>query len=294
MELAFNPGDPHRQQACATTGHGFDRTFIQAQHTFRVCGVERPELPCGKFPAWSCVEHGAHLAVVECGVDVLRCSEQHRHAAARRQASRRHLRSHAASAENAAVAGLDGFEVLAGSDFVDTHCPRLSRVAVIERIHVGEQHQRVRGDQRSDDRRQSVIITKPHLRGGNRVVFVDDRHRTHLTQPLECALRVAGALTRTGIGLGQQHLASRPAVARKRGAPHLSQVNLADRGCGLLRRQITRARLQPERDHAGGDRTGGHDNHVGTAGDACFDGVDDAVDFCWGYLPGVVDKRTGA
>ncbi len=66
--------------------------------------------------------------------------------------------------------------LLRSRDHRDAASARIVRMGVVERVHVGEQDQGVRVDHVGHQRGQPVVIAEPDLVGGDRVVFVHDRH----------------------------------------------------------------------------------------------------------------------
>ena len=128
--------------------------------------------------------------------------------------------------------------------------------ARVERIDVAEQHQQVRADQLAHQRREPVVVAEPDLMRRDRVVLVDDGKDAQTEQALHGALRVAARGRMLEVAGREQHLTGDDAVAGEALLIAVDQHVLADRGRGLLRRQVGGARVQLEIRHPGGDRAG--------------------------------------
>ena len=109
------------------------------------------------------------------------------------------------------------------------------RIAVVQPIHVGEQHQERGPDQVRHDGRQAVVVAEGGLQllDADRVVLVDDRDGPQFQQGEQgiAGVEVAGAMFEV-LG-GQQDLGGVMAVGRKRPLVGLDQQALADGGDGL-------------------------------------------------------------
>ena len=115
-----------------------------------------------------------------------------------------------------------------------------ARVAVVDAVDVGEQHQRVGAGDVRDQRGEPVVVAEPDLLGGDRVVLVDDRQHAEGQQPLDGLLGVAVVAAAGEVVGGQQHLADGDAVPGERVGVGLHQPQLPDAGRGLRGRQVAR------------------------------------------------------
>ena len=75
----------------------------------------------------------------------------------------------------------------------------------------------------------------------------------------------------------EQHLAHRAVVASKRRRVARQQQALADTRRGLLRSEIARTLLQPERFEPGGNRAGRDEHDLRPRAEPCCDRVDEGV-----------------
>ena len=239
------------------------------------------------------MEDGAYGGVVKRLPNIVRRGQQHRNAAARGQASSRDLRGHAASADLAAVASNDRLEVLTGAHLLHKLGIGLRGVLVVETVHVGEEEEGIRANQIGHKRGQAVVIAEMHLGRRDGVILINDRHRAQLTQAINGALSVAGAIALADVRRGQQHLPNGAVVAGKGHTPLVGEVDLAHRGSSLLGGEIGGARGQSQRAHARGYRTGGDDDDVRDI-HAGADGIDDLVDLLGRGHKVIAGERRGA
>jgi hypothetical protein len=187
------------------------------------------------------------------------------------------LARHPAAAEPGAARPADGQrgEVLRPADPLDQPRPRPARIAVVEPVDVGQQHQRVRPDEVRDERGQPVVVAEPDLLRGDGVVLVHDRDDAERQQPVEGGLRVAVVRAAHDVVGGEQHLADGPAVPGEGRRVPLHEQHLPDRRRCLLRREVAGPTGQPQRRQPGGDRPG-RDEHELAA--ALRQGVDEGVE----------------
>ena len=90
------------------------------------------------------------------------------------------LGHHAAASRRPARPGLPephAGEVGVAAHLGDQRAPAARRVAVVEPVDVGEQHEQVGVHQVGDQRGEPVVVAEADLVGGDRVVLVDDRQR---------------------------------------------------------------------------------------------------------------------
>src|SRR5690606_39642159 len=87
------------------------------------------------------------------------------------------LGDHAAGAHArlAGAADLDVGEVLGVPDLRYARGAGAGGVAVVDAVHVGQQHQQVGADQVGDEGGEPVVVAEADLVGGDGVVLVDDR-----------------------------------------------------------------------------------------------------------------------
>ena len=155
--------------------------------------------------------------------------------------------------------------------------PRPARVAVVETVHVGQQHQRVGADQVRHQRGQPVVVADPDLVGGHRVVLVHHRQHAQPEQPLQGALGVAVVRAADHVVRGEQHLADGLAVPGERRHRRPAPAAAARRGGGLLGGQVAGASGQPQRGQPGRDGARGHQHHLAAGRPARGQRVDQRV-----------------
>ena len=127
-------------------------------------------------------------------------------------------------------AELDADEVRRAAHVGEPPGARPARVAVVQRVDVGEQDQRVGVDQVGDQRREPVVVAEADLVGGHGVVLVDDRARCRAPAAgcrVRCALRWCDAAHHV-VG-GEQHLADPQAVPGEGGGVARDEHALPDR-----------------------------------------------------------------
>ncbi len=140
-------------------------------------------------------------------------------AAGRRHLGRDDLRAHPARAEPARRRRVD---VDLGEQRVVAHLAhelgaRHARVARVDPVLIGQQHEQPRAQQHCDLGGERVVVAEGDLVGRGRVVLVDDRDDAPAEHRLERRARVQVARARVDVGRGQEHLARR--AARPRAAP---------------------------------------------------------------------------
>src|SRR5690606_22308359 len=121
----------------------------------------------------------------------------------------------------------------------------LGGVAVVDAVHVGEQHQQVGVDQVGDEGGEAVVVAEADLVGGDRVVLVHDREGAHGEQLVEGAGGVAVVGAAAHVVGGEQHLADADAVAGEGGGVAGDEQALADAGGGLLAGEVAGRRASP-------------------------------------------------
>ena len=153
----------------------------------------------------------------------------------------------------------------------------LGRVAVVQAVHVRQQHAGIRESQVAYQSGQAVVVAEAHFRGSNRIVLVDNRHGLQLTQAVDGALGVACAVALCGVRSSKKNLADSTTVTGEATRPLLGQQHLADRRGGLLGSQVGGALGKLQRTHAAGHSTGRNDDEVGVARHARLQRVGDHV-----------------
>ena len=132
----------------------------------------------------------------------------------------------------------------------------------IQSVNIGHQDQKICADECCHDRRKPVIITELDFVGGNRIVFVDDRHCSQSQKLLKGILGIdPGILIRHGI-LCQKHLRRNVVVLRKEPLVHHHEAGLSYRRVSLLFRNGLRAFLTAKNLPSGRDGTGGNQYYV--------------------------------
>ena len=111
---------------------------------------------------------------------------------------------------------------------------RPARRAVVQAVDVGEQDQQVGVHEVGDERREAVVVTEADLRGGDRVVLVDDRQHAELEELGEGLVGVAVVRAPDDVLDGQQHLPGDEPVAGELLLVAVRQQPLADAGRRLL------------------------------------------------------------
>ena len=164
-----------------------------------------------------------------------------------------------------------------------------ARVAVVDAVDVGEQHQRVGPRDVGDERGEPVVVAEADLLGGDRVVLVDDRQRRRARA---AGRRSAG---RCGSGCGGSRSSAVSStwptvtpVPGERVGVGLHQPHLADAGRGLRGGEVARAGPQAQRRQAGGDRAGGDQHDLAAGGAHRAEDVDERVSRSASSPPGSV------
>src|SRR6185437_2237687 len=137
-----------------------------------------------------------------------------------------------------------------------------ARVAGVEPVDVGQQHQRIGADHLRDARAEPVVVAEANLRGRHRVVFVDDGHRAEREQCLERGARVEMAAALLGVLGREENLCDRDAVLRQRLLIGMGEPDLTRSGGGLFFLELERAADQAELQAACGDGAGRDDQHL--------------------------------
>ncbi len=138
-------------------------------------------------------------------------------------------------------------------DFGDEARLGTARLARVEAVDVGEQHERVGLHEVGDQRGEAIVVAEADLVGGDGVVLVHDRNDAEREQPLEGAVGVAVMAAAVQVVSREQHLADPEPVPREGHRVPLGEQQLADAGSRLLGRQVARAGLEPQRPDAGSD-----------------------------------------
>jgi hypothetical protein len=282
IEVTGHAVHPGGEQRAATAADGLDRAVVEVEGPTDVGGVPQPE-PAGTHPGPGGAEHGADLRAVLGGGqgigDPVGGGQQHRDPGRRRHRGRLDLGGHAAGAQSRPGAGdADPRELGRVVDLGDQRRPEVARVAVVEAVDVGEQHERVGADDVRDERGEPVVVAHPDLGGGDGVVLVDHRKRPELQQPLQGALGVAVVRAADHVVGGEQHLPDALPVPGERRRVGVGEQQLPDRRGGLLGRQVTRPASQLQRREAGRDRPRGDEHDLRTGGATPHQGVDQGVE----------------
>ncbi len=192
-----------------------------------------------------------------------RVGEEHRDARARGDLGGLHLRRHAAGADagGAGAVGVDREGVDVG-DVADAFGVGLVGVARVEGVDVGEHDERVGAHHLGDERGEPVVVAEADLAGGDGVVLVDDRDRTHAQQRAQRAGGVAVAGLTGDVLDGEQELAGEQPARREELGVALHEQALADGRGRLLVGEVAGSPGQTERAHAGGDGAGTHEDDV--------------------------------
>ena len=119
----------------------------------------------------------------------------------------RDLRAHATAAPGRAVSGrIDGGQRGLIGHLTDERGIRMLRIARVETLLVGQQHQQARTEQHGNLRCQGVVVAKGDLLRGRRVVLVDDRGDAPGEQRFERMSRIEVRLAAFEVTCCQQHL----------------------------------------------------------------------------------------
>ena len=87
----------------------------------------------------------------------------------------------------------------------------MTRIVVVQSVHIREQHERIGLDQVRHQRGQPIVVAEADLVGGDGVVLVDDRDDAQRQQPFHRPLRVAVVAAPVQVVRGEQHLPDRQA-----------------------------------------------------------------------------------
>ena len=255
---------PAGQQRGTAFGHGSDGAFVEAQ-------AARPEVACASQSSrvlrrrpvgWKRVPTGSPGNASPTWAAEVRTTGMPASVAIR---GRFDLGLHAAGADagRAGPADCERLQVGRATDLGDHRRAGLARIAVVQAVDVGQQHQQIGVHQVAGQRGQPVVVAEADLGGGDGVVLVHDRDDAELEQPGEGPVRVAVVAAPGHVVDGQQHLPDPQAVRRERVAVAGHQQALADRRGRLLGGQVTRPRAQPHRRQPGRDRAGGDQHDLG-------------------------------
>ena len=140
-----------------------------------------------------------------------------------------------------------------------------ARIAGVEAVDVGQQHQRVGRDHLGDARAEAIVVAEADLVGRHRVVLVDHRHGAQPEQRAHGLARVEIAAALLGIVERQQHLRHGDAVARQRLLVGVGELDLAGGGGGLALLELERAGRQLEMRAAEPDGAGGDQHDLAAA-----------------------------
>ena len=137
------------------------------------------------------------------------------------------------------------------------------RGSAVNNPAVSVQHeQQLRADEVRDECREAIVVAISDLVIGDGVVLVDHGDDTELEQPAE---RLAGVEVLRPVPevVGcEQHLSGNEVVLTEDRTDARHEQRLADRRDRLERPDVVRARAEPERGQAGGDRTGADEHEV--------------------------------
>ena len=181
-------------------------------------------------------------------------------------------------ARRSAPPDVDRGQIVLGADLGDPGGAGPARVAGVQRVHIGQQHEQVGVDEGGDERGEPVVVAEPDLVGRDRVVLVDDRHGPDVEELAQSPVGVAVVGPPGHVVDGEQHLADRAAVAREAGRVPADQQPLPDAGRGLLGGQVARTLGEAERGEPGGDRTGRDQHDLLVGGGSGGEHVDQGVD----------------
>ena len=189
------------------------------------------------------------------------------------------LRAHPARAERAAPAGdIDCAELLRRLDVAHGTGPGRARPGGPQAVDVGEQHERIGGDQMGHERGQAIVVPEVELGGRHGVVLVDDGHRPHRQQGVEGGAHSPVVAAHGDVLSGEQHLSGHHAVGAHRGLPPGHEAPLPHGGRRLQQAQLAGALGHSQGDQSRGHRPGRHQDHVVATtshpGDQARDDVD--------------------
>src|SRR6266542_1714771 len=136
--------------------------------------VRQPEQAGGRPFPYSMEERADRLARQRGGGE-RRGGQHHRYARARRDAGRLDLADHAARAQScpAGLADRDPGQVVLAAHLGNGAGAWSGRVAGVQAVHIGQQHQQVGVDEHGDERGYTVVVAEADLLGRDRVVLVD-------------------------------------------------------------------------------------------------------------------------
>ena len=136
-------------------------------------------------------------------------------------------------------------------------------VAVIQTIDVRQQDQQICPDAGRHHGGQGVVVPDADLLGGDGVVFVDDRQRSQLQQPLQRHVEILSPLSAPGdIWPGDEQLGHRVVILGKQLVVGIHQLALAHGGGGLLGGNVLGPLRQVQLAEAHSNGSGGHQNDL--------------------------------
>ena len=274
VEPALHPHDPRGQQRGVLGHQRAHRAVVDDQPAARGAGVRQPQHP-RRGPRRGRREQRPDVRPGQGLVRQVGAGQQGEDAGACGDPGGLDLGHHAAGADaGGGVPEPDVVEIPAGGDHRQPGDARLARRAVVQRIDVREQQQRVRADQVGEQRGQPVVVAEPDVVGGDGVVLVDHRYDAQAQQPVHRPPGVAVVLLPDQVVGGQQHLPDGQAVRAERLRVRRDQSSLPDARRRLLRGQVLGAPGQAEREDAGGHRPGGDQDHLDAGARAYREHVD--------------------
>ena len=258
-EFSFGADDAFRQQTFPTGTQSHPRPVIHNEDAGRLLEKCDPAFPAFQLTGLG-EENGAEILAgndAGDGVSPVAMRNDQRDAGPSADFSRVDFRFHTADAGDAVGATGEGFD-FAGDFRDDRH--ELFR-AIEETVHVRENDKQVGIDERGRERTEPVIVAEFDFFDGDGVVFVDDRNDAPREQRVEgfAGAEVPGA--RFEVVVREENLGDVEIEFAENIAIERHEFALANGGGGLEFRQEFGALGEPERAHAGGNRTRSDENH---------------------------------
>ena len=108
-----------------------------------------------------------------------------------------------------------------------------TRIFAQQSSYVGQNDQKVRFDQISNEGPEGVVVAKTNFVGSNRIVFVNDRNNGHIHERFQSRAGIQVALTICKVVMGQKNHGRAATMLLKRLFIGLHQTDLPNRSCGL-------------------------------------------------------------
>ena len=266
LEVSLHALHADRQQTLAGLPKHARRTLVEVQPPARLHLACDPALARRHRPGRG-AEQGTDRLTARDGEQcfgLAAVGDHGRSTRARRRVGGIELGAHAAAAESALALAGHADELRIGEvGLADELGVGITAwIAIEQTFLIREDHQQVGLDEIHRQRAERVVVAQADLVGGDRVVFVDDRHHAELEQGVEGATGVEVAAAVGDILVREQHLCGLEPVLLELGLISAHETHLADGGGGLQLVQGLGPLLEAQARHAFGDGAGRHQHDL--------------------------------